>query len=115
MLLTKKLKADTVIFQEGSLDKTMFLVLEGKVQIYSTHNGHEIELSVIKENEFFGEIEMFHKKPRATSAKALTNVRLAYIKNRMQLEQLIAQNPSFSGKMVRMMGERLANTTALLP
>jgi CRP/FNR family cyclic AMP-dependent transcriptional regulator len=111
MLLTKKLNAGTLIYSEGSSDKTMYIVMEGSVSLFVNRHGNEVELAVIHKNEFFGEIEMFHNKPRATSAKAITNVRLIYIKNRMQLDQFIAQNPAFSGKMIRMMGERLANAS----
>jgi CRP/FNR family cyclic AMP-dependent transcriptional regulator len=112
MLPIKKLKAGTVIFAEGNVDKTMFIIIEGSVKIYSTHHGNEVEISVLHEHEFFGEIEMFRNKPRSVSAKALTDVRLVYIKNRMQLDQFIGQTPDFSGKMVRLMGERLAQTSA---
>jgi CRP/FNR family transcriptional regulator, cyclic AMP receptor protein len=114
MLLTKKLPAGALIFSEGSPDKTMYIVMEGSVKLFVTHYGNEVELAVIHKNEFFGEIEMFHNKPRSSSAKAITNVRLIYIKNRMQLDQFIAQYPEFSGKMIRMMGERLANVSASL-
>jgi CRP/FNR family transcriptional regulator, cyclic AMP receptor protein len=115
MLPIKKLKAGTLIFAEGSLDKTMFLIVEGTVELFVIRHGNEVEISVLHEHEFFGEIEMFRNKPRTTSAKAITDVRLVYIKNRMQLDQFIGQTPEFSGKMIRRMGERLANAnTAIL-
>jgi CRP/FNR family cyclic AMP-dependent transcriptional regulator len=114
MLPIKKLKAGTLIFAEGSVDNTMFIVVEGSVKLYATRYENEIEISTVHENEFFGEIEMFQNKPRRTSARAITDVRLVYIKNRMQLDQFIGQTPAFSGKMVRMMGERLANVNAAI-
>lgn len=114
MLLVEKIKADTVIFKEGDSDKTMFIILEGQVQLYVTRNGKEVELSVIGKHDFFGEIEMYGHKARSTSAKAITPVRLVTIKNRMQLDQFIGQYPSFSGKILRIMGERLAIATISL-
>lgn len=114
MLPIKKLKAGTLIFAEGNTDKTMFLVIEGRVQLFVTRQGNEIDLSVVHEHEFFGEIEMFHNRPRCTSAKTITDVRLVYIKNRMQLDQFLGQAPPFSGKMLRIMGERLANANNAL-
>lgn len=114
MLLVEKLKADTVIFKEGDNDKTMFIVLEGTVQLYVTRNGRDVELAVIGKHDFFGEIEMYGQKSRCMSAKAITTVRLVIIKNRMQLDQFIGQYPSFSGKILRIMGERLALATASL-
>jgi hypothetical protein len=40
--------------------------------------------------------------------------RLAVIKTRWQLEQFISANPTFSAKMTRIMGERLASINASL-
>ncbi|MEI7841011.1 MAG: cyclic nucleotide-binding domain-containing protein [Methylococcaceae bacterium] len=114
MLLVEKFKEDTIIFKEGDNDRTMFIVLDGSVQLYVTRNGREIDLNVIHKNDFFGEIEMYSNKPRSVSAKAMTNVRAAILKNRMELEQFIAQNPAFSGKSLRVVGQRLADTNAEL-
>jgi CRP-like cAMP-binding protein len=114
MLLVEKFKPDTLIFKEGDNDKTMFIILEGDVQLYVTRNGKEVELAVIGKHDFFGEIEMYGHKSRCMSAKALTPVRLVTIKNRMQLDQFIGQYPSFSGKILRIMGERLALANASL-
>ena len=109
-----KVKAGTVIFQENTYDKVMFIVLEGSVQIYVERGGEEIELSVINKNDFFGEMAIYRNRPRSASAKVLTDARLAVIKSRMQLEQFITENPTFAGKMMGIMGNRLANTNDLL-
>lgn len=114
MLLVKKITADTIIFNEGDDDKTMFIVLEGSVRTYVTRNGREVELAVIHKHDFFGEIEMYCNKPRSMSAKAITDVRAVVIKNRMQLDQFFGQYPAFSGKILRIMGERLALVNASL-
>lgn len=108
MLPVINAKPGQIIFEEGQNDHRMFILLEGSVQLYVTRNGNQIDLEVIEKYHFFGEIEMFQKKPRTLSAKALTNVRMAVIKTRMQLEQFMSEHPQFSGKMTRMMGQRLA-------
>jgi CRP-like cAMP-binding protein len=100
---------DQIIFEEHQLDRRMFLVLEGSVQLYVTRNGHEADLETVNRYEFFGEIEMYKNRPRSMSARALEKTRLAVIKTRMQLEQFISEHPKFSGKMTRLMGQRLAD------
>ena len=112
MLPLIKVKEDTVIFEEGQNDRRMFIVLDGSVQLYVTRNGKEVDLETVHKYEFFGEIEMFKHRPRSMSARVLTDARLAVIKSRMQLDQFIAENPEFSGKMTRMMGHRLAEAEA---
>jgi CRP-like cAMP-binding protein len=114
MLPTIKVKADTVIFKEGGYDKTMFIVLEGSVKIYVDRDGEEVQLSVIHKYDFFGEMALYRNRPRSASAKVLTDAKLVVIKNQMQLEQFISQNLPFAGKMMVIMGNRLANTNDLL-
>ncbi|MEI6747485.1 MAG: Crp/Fnr family transcriptional regulator [Methylococcaceae bacterium] len=114
MLLVEKFKPDTVIFKEGDVNKSMYIILDGTIQLYVTRNGKDVELAVIGTNDFFGEIEMYGQKARCMSAKSLTPARLVIIKNRMQLDQFIGQYPSFAGKVLRIMGERLALANALL-
>lgn len=114
MLTTIRVKADTIIFKEGGYDKTMFIVLDGSVKIYVERNNEEIELAVIRKYDFFGEMALYRNRPRSANAKVLADAHLVVIKNQIQLEQFIAQNPPFSGKMMVIMGNRLANTNDLL-
>ncbi|MDD2863652.1 MAG: cyclic nucleotide-binding domain-containing protein [Methylococcales bacterium] len=114
MLPTIKVKADTVIFKEGDYDKTMFIVLEGRVKIYVIRNEEEVELSVIHKYDFFGEMALYRNRPRSAFAKTLEDVKLVVIKTRIQLEQFIQENPTFAGKMMVIMGNRLANSNDLL-
>lgn len=114
MLPTIKVKANTVIFKEGDYDRTMFIVLEGKVKIYVVRNEEEIELSVIEKYDFFGEMALYRQRPRSACAKVIEDTRLVVIKTRVQLEQFIQENPSFAGKMMVIMGNRLANSNDLL-
>jgi CRP-like cAMP-binding protein len=114
MLPTIKVKADTVIFKEGDYDKTMFIVLEGRVKIYVVRNEEEVELSIIHKYDFFGEMALYRNRPRSAFAKTIDDVKLVVIKTRVQLEQFIQENPTFAGKMMVIMGNRLANSNDLL-
>lgn len=114
MLPTMKVQAGTVLFKEGDCDRTMFIVLEGKVKIYVMRNEEEVELSVIHKYDFFGEMALYRQRPRSAYAKVIEDAKLVVIKTRMQLEQFITENPSFAGKMMVIMGNRLANSNDLL-
>ncbi|GDX84908.1 cyclic nucleotide-binding protein [Methylococcaceae bacterium] len=114
MLLTVNFPADTIIFKEGSLDKSMFVVLDGSVKIYVERNGSELELAVINKFDFFGEMALYRNRPRSAFAKVLTDCKLVLIKNQLQLQQFITENPSFAGKMMVIMGNRLAIANDLL-
>ena len=107
-------KTDTIIFREGGEDRRMFLVLEGSVKLYTTHDEKETEVVVIRKYEFFGETEMYVAKPRSASAKTAADTKLVVIRNPLELEQFATNNPWLSGKMMGTMGERLAVTNELL-
>ena len=107
-------KADTILFKEGATDKTMFIVLEGSVKIYVEREGEEIELAIINKYDFFGEMALYRNRPRSAFAKTTKDSKLVVIRTQIQLEQFITENPSFAGKMMVIMGNRLANSNDLL-
>jgi CRP-like cAMP-binding protein len=108
MLPTANIPANTVIFSEGSYDKIMYIVIEGGVEIYVDRNGEEFTLATILQYDFFGEMAIYRNRPRSASAKTISDTKLVLIKSRVQLEQFIVENPSFAGKMMVIMGNRLA-------
>lgn len=57
---------------------------------------------------------LYRNRPRSATARVLTDAKLVVIKNQTQLEQFIYENPRFAGKMMVIMGNRLANTNDLL-
>ena len=71
---------DEVIFKKGAEDRRMFLVLDGSVKIYTQGETKEIEIAVIEQYEFFGEIEMYVDKPRSDNAKAVVDSKLVVIR-----------------------------------
>jgi CRP-like cAMP-binding protein len=57
---------------------------------------------------------LYRNRPRSAFAKTIDDTKLVVIKTRIQLEQFIQENPPFAGKMMVIMGNRLANTNDLL-
>ncbi|MCB1156761.1 MAG: cyclic nucleotide-binding domain-containing protein [Leptospiraceae bacterium] len=108
------LKAGKSIFKEGDLGRSMYIMLEGRVEIYVVINGQEVKLAEMNQGDFFGEMALFRQKPRSACARVLDDVRLAVIESRPQLEKFLMDNPMFAAKMVTIMAARLANTNDLL-
>ena len=107
--LLKFKKGDTIVHQ-GNREKRMYIILKGEVQINLCDEIKEVELAVLKKNDFFGEISLFNDTPRSASAVALGNVELTYLDSDAELDRFLAKNPGFSRKMVRVLSERLART-----
>lgn len=108
------LKSGKLIFKEGDQGKSMYIVLEGSVEIFVEINKQETHLAAMKQGDFFGEMALFREKPRSACARVINDVRLAVIESRQQLEKFLSDNPLFAAKMVNIMATRLANTNDLL-
>lgn len=107
-------KSGKTIFKEGDQGASMYIVLEGEVEIYVVINEQEVHLSSMKAGDFFGEMALFRDKPRSACARVVKDVRLAIIASKAQLEKFLSDNPLFASKMVNIMASRLAQTNDLL-
>lgn len=106
--------ADTIIITEGSIEKQMYIVIEGQVEIYIERHDKKIPLATIEAPNFLGEMAIYRSQPIKYSAKALTNTRLLTIENQVQLELFVTKNLSLSATMMTIMGNRIAVIDDLL-
>jgi CRP-like cAMP-binding protein len=105
-----KFKKGETIVRQGDREKRMYVILNGEVKINLADEIKEVELAVLKKNDFFGEISLFNDTPRSASAVALGNVELTYLDSDLELDRFLAKNPGFSRKMVKVLTGRLART-----
>jgi CRP/FNR family transcriptional regulator, cyclic AMP receptor protein len=63
------LKEGAVLFAEKSFKESMYIVLDGKLEIYKT-NKH---IAFVEIGGFFGEMSLLESKPRSASVKAVTD------------------------------------------
>jgi CRP-like cAMP-binding protein len=61
----------TVIFTEGEAGTTAFVVELGKVRIYKTREGRQIELGEVRRGGIFGEMALIDDQPRMATAEAV--------------------------------------------
>lgn len=63
------LNADQILFAENSFKESMFIVLEGKLEVYKQHK----HISFMEVGDFFGEMSLLESKPRSASVRAVTD------------------------------------------
>jgi CRP-like cAMP-binding protein len=62
----------TMIIREGDRDRSMYIVLDGRVRVFTRDNqGKRIQLAVLSENHFFGEISLLAGVPRTANVQAV--------------------------------------------
>ncbi|HEY8528640.1 MAG TPA: Crp/Fnr family transcriptional regulator [Paenibacillaceae bacterium] len=98
----------SVIFAQGDEKEAVHLIRDGLVKTIKTDEfGHEQIVSFLKPGDMFPHTGFFTSQPYPATAVAITDVRLAAIPIR-QFEQLLLQMPSIAVKVMRVMGEKIA-------
>lgn len=61
------------IFHQGSIGSTLYVVVSGKVRIYTiSETGHELAVTIFRSGDFFGELALLDHQPRSASAETMT-------------------------------------------
>jgi len=100
-----------IVFNEGDPGDGMYVVLGGKVRIYRTLNGHETNLAVLGEGDFFGEMALLDHRPRSASARAEGGADLRFI-GVLEFEEMISD--PYIRRMLARMSERMRRLDELV-
>ena len=85
-------EADQVIFHQGDPGARFYIIVRGKVSIQFTgFDGKIIELDVLQDGDYFGEIALLQDSPRGATVKALLPT-LTLSLERSQFMNLIEEN-----------------------
>jgi CRP/FNR family cyclic AMP-dependent transcriptional regulator len=100
------------LFREGEAGDTMFVVLEGAIDV--VHDNIVVE--TIAAGGLIGELALIDTVPRSASAIATTPCRLAQVGKR-EFMFLVQEHPTFALQVMTVMAERLrrANERAAPP
>lgn len=106
--------AGKVIFEEGDLGLTMYVIERGEVEIRKTFGRDDRVLAVLGKGDFFGEMCMLEDDvPRSATALALTDVEVVMI-DRSAFTFILKHNPEITIRIMRKLVRRLRQTTHLL-
>lgn len=103
----KRMKAGEVLFQAGEPGSTMYLVLEGRIDVRVGDNVVE----TVGLHGIVGEMVLLDNAPRSASAVAASNGEVAVI-DRAQFLDLVRENPAFSLTVMLAMANRIRRMNA---
>ena len=81
-LAVRRIPKDSLICKEGEFGKSMFVISEGWVEIFTEPEGGKIILDSLKEGDFFGEFGLLTDGKRHASALAKTDLLLLEISSK---------------------------------
>jgi signal transduction histidine kinase len=84
------LEAGDIIYQQGTISNTIHVILAGKVRVYKLDSqGNEIQLGILEENDFFGELSIMDNKPHSATVECITPCKLFVLDKLAFIELLL--------------------------
>ncbi|WP_332670268.1 Crp/Fnr family transcriptional regulator [Aromatoleum sp.] len=97
----------TVLFHRGDPCHGFHLVLCGQVKLaFTSSEGHEKVIEIIRPGQSFGEAVMFMEKPYVVMAQALTDCKLLHIAKSVVFDEM-DRDPLFCRKIIAGLSQRL--------
>lgn len=108
-----ELPAGAHVFEEGDLGTEMYIIQEGRIEIFKRIDGRESRLAVLEKGDFFGEMSVLEDLPRTATARTAEESRLLQI-NGSTFDQMLRSHPEIAVRMMRKLSRRLRETDVLL-
>ena len=96
-----------VIFEEGTIGRELYVVLDGQVEIAKINDGRKTIIVTLGKGEFFGEMAVIDGSSRsATAIAASPDTRVMRI-NHARFVYLVSQQPAFALMIMDALSKRL--------
>ena len=113
MAETVSVPAGRLVLREGDPGDSLYVVLDGDLEVTQRQGGQEVLLSSYKTGQFFGEMALLERAPRSASVRALRESRLLAI-DQGAFQTLLACSPSAPFKILSTVTSRLRSTESML-
>jgi signal transduction histidine kinase len=101
------------LMREGAIGDTLYLVLEGEIEVSKRSGEQDVVLAVRTPGDLIGELALLDRTPRSASCRALQDSRLLVIK-RQDFQQVLSASPAATLALLRTFNLRVQSTEALL-
>jgi len=78
-----RFKPGEVIIRQGESGDEFFIVTDGQAKCVMKIDGKDVEVMKYKVGDYFGEVSLLKKEPRAASVIAVTTVTVVYLDSSM--------------------------------
>ncbi len=109
----KSFAAGDHVFYEGDEGSELYLVHSGSVKIYKVIGDRELTLSILHEDDFFGEVAALLGEYRTASAVALTDITLIAFPTNL-IEKIITSQTEVAIRLLKLMARRLKAADELI-
>jgi CRP-like cAMP-binding protein len=105
-------KAGEMIIRKGDPGRSIYVVLNGRVKVFLRDNhGSELELDILGESQFFGEISLLTSKPRSACVAAIDSTMVMEL-SYTPMRKLVQENPAVKEVLLEYYYDRLKKIKA---
>jgi len=101
---------DQVLFNQGDEGDAAFVIIDGEADILVDTPQGSLSVAKVQKNDFVGEIAILCEVPRTATVKALSRLDTLRI-DKEQFFKLMSEFPELSVEVMRVLAQRLADTT----
>lgn len=103
----QRYKKNEIIYLQDDDAQTFYLLKSGRVKLFfSSMNGNELTVKILRANNIFGDASYFSRTPRVTSASALTDVELVSV-DLDHLMPYFTKQPNLIGELLNVMSQTI--------
>jgi signal transduction histidine kinase len=113
MAETVSIPAGELVLREGDPGDSLYIVLDGELEVSKRHGGQDVLLAVYKPGQFFGEMALLERAPRSASVRTLRESRLLLI-SQAAFQTLLSCSPSAPLNILHTVTSRLRSTESML-
>lgn len=106
LCVPKEFRTGAGLLEEGAVGLGLFLIGEGRVEVFKTEKGHRRRLAVLGSGEVLGEMALIDEKPRSASAVALEPTSALFL-SRENFRTVVKKSPDVAWALVPNLAERL--------
>lgn len=101
-----------MIIRKGDPGRSIYVVLNGRVKVFLRDNhGSELELDILGESQFFGEISLLTGKPRSAFVAAIDSTMVMEL-SYTPMRKLVQENPAVKEVLLEYYYDRLKKIKA---
>jgi CRP/FNR family cyclic AMP-dependent transcriptional regulator len=103
----KSYKKNTIVINQDDETDSLYVILSGRVKVFlSGEDGREVVLNHQGPGEYFGELALIDRQPRAASVMTLEPSRFMII-SRGDFMQCLSRNPKIAVNLIEPMSRRI--------
>lgn len=96
-----------IIFADGEIGQSLYIIQKGTVKITKILNGNEIILAILKRGDIFGEMALLENKPRSAAAIAQEDGTVLMEVLKQNFEFMAKTKPAIINRLTQILSERI--------